>query len=215
MALFTCSVCLEDDLDAATQRGVMPCCRRPDSTTSICRQCQQALIPARPRVGRCPFCRTHLQWLDGPGGDLEVARGAGQCRVCGQHRLLVTPNVCDACEVGLHVVLRYECDRCHRVAAIPHPMYRYQRTPEAFSDDTWFCAHCGDQTKRRIIPEDIPRVPPEDAPDTWGLADEVLARARQRVLAGRAERAARPHHWRDSIPVVVAALVLAYFSATR
>ena len=89
-------------------------------------------------------------------------------------------GVCDACTMGSRHRLRYECRGCGGAQMIPHPMWRYQPSPAAFGDVSWAChVRCGDYTKWRVLPSDLPRVPLADAPESWGVRDEWLAGVRQ------------------------------------
>lgn len=83
------------------------------------------------------------------------------------------------CSVGIRSPLKYECERCNAVSLIPHPMYRYQESPAAFGNNPWFCQPCADFTNRRILPSDLPWVPVDDCPESWGRRDEWLARVRE------------------------------------
>ena len=81
--------------------------------------------------------------------------------------------------------LRYECDRCHRVQLIAHPMYRYQPDPLTFGTDTWAChAGCGTYTHWRIVADDANRIPPEECPETWGRRDEWIREIREARMDG-------------------------------
>ena len=74
--------------------------------------------------------------------------------MCRQERLIVDESCCSACLLGRRLgPLRYECDSCHRVQPIVHPMYRYQPTAADFGNDTWAChVGCQEQTHWRILP---------------------------------------------------------------
>ena len=51
------------------------------------------------------------------------------------------------------VEIKYLIDdiRCHGFQRIPHPMWRYQHGPSAFSSDTWAChIRCGSFTHWRV-----------------------------------------------------------------
>ena len=87
-----------------------------------------------------------------PGGGLAVAAGIDECGVCHQARPVAerlrgrtadgrtadTP-VCGACSLGIRHPLRYECERCHGISRIPHPMYRYQETAARYGTTPWMC----------------------------------------------------------------------------
>ena len=60
------------------------------------------------------------------------------------------------------LVLGYECNRCHQIQPIPHPMYRSQRGPREYSNWSWACHRgCNDYTHWRIIPQDASQVGPQ------------------------------------------------------
>lgn len=67
-------------------------------------------------------------------------------------------------------------------------MWRYQLDgPGAFGSTSWACHRgCNDYTFWRVLPEDVPRVPPLDAPPSWGQQGAWLAQVReQRQLEER------------------------------
>jgi hypothetical protein len=135
---------------------------------------------------------------------------AGTCPVCSQAKLLthraqrhlpphggvVDMPVCYLCYVGTHVVLRYECDRARHIQLIPHPMFTYQPTPARFSEDTWVCGGCQDQTKWRALPADVARLGPDLIPPRWH--EGAVPRAEDWVLV--AQGLARSGRSWDSTP---------------
>eukprot|EP00913_Durusdinium_trenchii_P028150 g26394.t1 len=89
----------------------------------------------------------------------SITENRGQCQMCRQMHILVDQGMCEACNLGRRYVFRYECQRCHRLQRIPHPMWRYQATPTDFSSSTWACHQgCGDYTTWRLAPEDVGQV---------------------------------------------------------
>ena len=64
-------------------------------------------------------------------------------------------------------------------------MYRYQATPQEFGNNPWFCQRCADFTMRRVIPQDLERVPAEDCPESWGRREVWLAEIRALRLRER------------------------------
>jgi hypothetical protein len=89
--------------------------------------------------------------------------------------------LCELCLLGSEYQFRYECERCHQVQSIPHPMWRYQPTAAAFGDTSWAChRRCGDYTHWRIVAEDVGRVPAQHAPEGWGMRETWLAAVRER-----------------------------------
>ena len=143
-----CAICLEDfgggdgdPADApAVQRAAMPCCARQASTIAYCTPCLRIICDRAPggAVGQCPTCRAHFS-IDGEGA-VRTAVRRSPCLICRQERLIVDEECCGPCLLGRRLgPLRYECERCHRLQRIPHPMWRYQESPEAFGTDTWAC----------------------------------------------------------------------------
>lgn len=117
----------------------------------------------------------------------ELAVMRGTCRLCMQEKELVDErSVCDACAYGARFPLRHECSVCAHVQRIPHPMWRYQPSAEAFGNVAWAChGRCGDFTRWRVVAQDVRLVPPEDAPASWGTTDAWLAGIR-RAMGGDA-----------------------------
>ena len=103
------------------------------STTTYCTRCIEIICEtALGGMGRCPTCRQFLHLVN---GTVQVAEGFEQCNCCNQsrpvsERLPSGQVLCAACAVGVRSPLRYECERCHGLSRIPHPMYRYQASPE-------------------------------------------------------------------------------------
>lgn len=200
---FQCIVCLED-LPRA-QRAPLACCQKkqgehcatPAALAQVCWECL-AVICAHgvEGVGRCPACKGFIRVAvcrkdDGSEENkVVVVDGIGICRCCNQQRTLVGEGsrLCDACVIGQHFCLRYECERCHTLSRIPHPMWRYQPSPASFGTQTWFCRVCEDFTHRRVFPDDIGSIPLQDAPAAWGVQDEWFA-------AIRRERGLAVRHW--------------------
>jgi hypothetical protein len=164
-----------------------------------CSRCVEIICENGPGgVGRCPTCRAFLRKRE--GGGFDVANRVEACTLCRQAKLIVgdvQPGlpVCDACFLGAANPLRYECERCLRVQRIPHPMYRYQVDgPNAFGNDTWACQQrCGDFTRWRVHHTDVHLVPPQDAPESWGLRDEFIVQVREQrrrelAMGGMAQR---------------------------
>ena len=98
-------------------------------------------------------------------------------------QVIVERNLCEPCLYGSLHTLRYECDGCHRTQRIPHPMWRYQADPDSYGGATWAChQRCGSYTHWRVIPADLPRVPMQDRPASWGTEawmEQVRAARRQ------------------------------------
>ena len=187
-ATFECAICWQD---VPGEPAELPCCGRPPagSSTVYCERCLEIICESGPcGVGRCPTCTGFMQKApDGRG--LVVAAGVAECGVCHQARPIAetlqgTP-ICGACGLGIRRPLRYECEQCHRVQRIPHPMYRYQVDgPGAFGNNSWFCGGgvCQDFTKWRVIPADVHRVPDDDCPESWGRREDWFAAVRAQRL---------------------------------
>eukprot|EP00731_Ephydatia_muelleri_P010666 Em0005g1252a len=177
---FICSVCLQDV--SLTDKVTMPCCSRKSSTVQHCRRCIETIVQngIRSSIGRCPACRAYFVMQGGlPVTQTSVPR---ECVMCCQVKEIADPNreLCSACMLGAEFSFRYECDRCHRVQTIPHPMWLYQPTPSTFTGASWACHRgCGDYTKWRIVPDDLERVPLEHAPEAWGMREKWLAAIRE------------------------------------
>mmetsp|Transcript_5641 Transcript_5641/g.19186 ORF Transcript_5641/g.19186 Transcript_5641/m.19186 type:complete len:234 (-) Transcript_5641:224-925(-) len=174
-----CAICWVAGED---QRVDMPCCGSPTSTTWYCRRCIEIVCETSyGGVGMCPMNCGPITIEDGV---VKKATRTGRCLSCLQDRLLVNRHVCAACELGTRFTLRYECERCHRVQRIPHPMWRYQTAGvDQFGTVTWACHQaCGDFTCWRVLAEDAPHVPQWDAPEAWGQRDGWLEVVRQRRL---------------------------------
>lgn len=185
---FACAVCLEEYPEEAAAQ--LPCCVIPTTaTTRFCRRCIEIICESAPGgVGRCPNCRSYLRVTE--AGQLETAEQMDTCTLCQQVRVIVESRgrlkLCDACLLGANHALRYECEQCRRFQRIPHPMWRYQRTPTEFGDNTWAChVRCNTQTRWRIAPQDAALVPVADTPESWGLREQWLAAVREQRLRER------------------------------
>ena len=183
----------------------LPCCTAPvGSSMRYCQRCVEIICEEGPGgVGRCPTCRSFIRKTPA-GGGFECCDAIETCNMCNQPRQIVhrqgdALKVCDACFMGAHQRIRYECERCRCVRHIPHPMYRYQPSAAEFGNNSWFCRRgpggvgggCDDFTNWRVYPADVHEVPAHDAPDSWGRREDWLARVREqrrREMAGRVER---------------------------
>lgn len=215
-----CAICLEDMVDE-NPVAQLPCCTiPPTATTQYCQRCLEVVCEHGPGgVGRCPNCRSYLRVC--ADRRLEVAEHTDTCSLCSQPRVIVEERgpmkLCDACLLGTRHSLRYECERCRRFQRIPHPMWRYQPTPNEFGDTTWFChLECFSQTHWRIHEQDAASVPPHDCPESWGRRDEWLAAIREQrrreVRGGErpATAAAGRNHSREAkLLLLVAAVMVA------
>lgn len=178
---FSCAVCLEEC--PSSEEARLPCCEIPEgSTTRFCLRCIQIICErSAAAIGRCPNCRAFLR-ID-EEGELRVTEQQDICVCCCQLRVIVESRgrhmLCDACLLGSQSPLLYECEGCGRFQRIPHPMYRYQPTPGEFGNNSWACrVHCATQTRWRIKPSELDRVPIEDCPESWGLREQWLTSIR-------------------------------------
>lgn len=171
--VFTCAVCLFDV--PVTDSVKMPCCDRDESTMKFCRRCIEIICASG--VGRCPTCRGYIAIQD---GTVSVTTFRARCAMCCNIKEIVDDNLCDACLLGSRYPFTYECQRCHRKQVIPHPMWRYQTSPDEFGSATWACHQlCGDYTHWRIVSEDVAKVPPAECPETWDQHKQWLSRVRK------------------------------------
>ena len=133
------------------------------------------------KMGKCPIC---MKIFIKVGSDLW--RPNGRCQMCGHsgmilaslHFCMVENNelkmngYCDNCWLCFAYPetyrFEYECNKCGKFQTIPHPMYRYQTTPDAFGTASWAChQQCGDYTYWRIKADQVAKVPNVDKPATW------------------------------------------------
>lgn len=183
----------------------LPCCgsegREETSTTKVCTVCilllTQPTSDGDARIGRCPRCRSWIavqtssssspHAADGiPSLNIRPVRLAGKCDVCNQVKetLVENDNVCDACFLGRRFPLLYECEQCHAIQRIPHPMYRYQPSVTEFGRVSWACyGTCRSFTQWRIVTSQVRLIPSGDAPEEWG--EDYLQLARARVMEAR------------------------------
>jgi len=171
----SCSICYESEYPLLP----MPCCHRDGSSVSYCRRCLEVICEQPPiGVGQCPTCRCHFTFENGRVVKTERKR---TCIMCRQQKVIVDSNKCDACLFGSLYKFRYECDRCHQVQRIAHPMWRYQSDCSSFGSATWAChQRCGTYTHWRLMPDDIGSVPLADVPASWEAgAGGLVPRVRQ------------------------------------
>ena len=188
-----CAICYENFDDHDVILACMPCnCEREEASTKFCVRCIELVCERSSfhnNIGRCPRCSTLIQVKD-QRIIVAAEQPSIQCIMCQQLRFpsAERSDLCAPCFIGANNPLRYECDRCHRVQRIDHPMYRYQLTPNSFGTATWACHQgCMNYSKWRIIPQDVRRVPVEDAPDGWNLREQEFEVIREIRRAERRE----------------------------
>lgn len=197
-----CAICFDEALTGGSvslnrvKFANLPCCggKQEGSTASFIKVCTSCILvltspssTGSHRIGRCPRC---LGWikvqLPEPAEKnvvvIEKVDVSGPCLICNQNKdvLVENDNICDSCFLGRRQPLKYECQQCHHIQKIPHPMYRYQKTKDQFGNVTWACqGKCGRFTKWKIQPEELHRIPLGDAPKSWGT--DYIKNARNRV----------------------------------
>jgi hypothetical protein len=186
-----CSICYESEHELLP----MPCCHRDGGSVHYCRRCLEVICEQPPvGVGQCPTCRSFFTFENGRVVKTERKE---ICIMCQQLKIIVNERKCSACSFGSLYSFRYECERCHREQRIPHPMWRYQPSCDAFGTSTWACHRgCGTYTHWRIVPADLASVPLADVPASWelcegGLVSRVRA-IRQAEATGTGAGARRP-----------------------
>lgn len=200
-----CAICFDEALTGESislnrvKFANLPCCggQQNGSTASFIKVCTSCILVLTTksskgvhRVGRCPRCfewiKVHLPEASQKNVvRVEKVDAAGPCLICNQNKdvLVEDDNICDACFLGRRQPLKYECQQCHEVQKIPHPMYRYQESEDKFGTVTWACqGKCGRFTKWKIQLEEIQRIPLGDAPKSWESDYISLARKRVRIL---------------------------------
>lgn len=189
---FSCAICWETV--NLTDRVTMPCCGQDSSSIQYCRQCLVVISEQgiEGKIGKCPTCSDYFTFENGEirsQHDVPV-----ECTICKQFKTVVVQlregfSLCPPCVLGSRHMFHYECDRCHLVQMIPHPMWSFQATPEAYSSVTWAChMRCGDYTHWRIVPEDALSIPQGHVPESWGQREAWLTTIRDLSLRRRRER---------------------------
>ena len=156
----------------------LPCCNNESAVDKFCFACIKTYCEGEGGVAACPKCRTTIKVEN-----MKVVKSEmrGHCRMCNhKDMVLVVPNLCANCKEGVSNPLNYECNRCHNTQRIPHPMYRYQSTPDAYGTASWACHQaCGDYTMWRIKESDMGKVPEYDIPTSWpGYVEERMKAAK-------------------------------------
>ena len=167
----SCAICLESFETQGINKVVIPCCHVETSTTQFCFRCIELLcqhhagssssstssISTDNQRIKCPRCNSHIQ-ISINEQSVQIAppppTPTGRCGMCCQNNKELTHNdrFCASCAIGMANRLRYECERCHRIQIIPHPMYRYQQDPTSYGGATWAChGRFGTYTHWRIV----------------------------------------------------------------
>merc|ERR1712232_1187007 len=124
--------------------------------------------------GRCPSCRKYIRCSR--GGEYEVTERRAKCVMCCRTKVIIDRGRCDACLLGDRYDFEYECSGCHRRQRIPHPMWRYQPSPEEFGTCSWACHRgCHTYTRWRISPQAAEQIPLSEVPESWGRQEDWLA----------------------------------------
>ena len=194
--IFTCAICF-DELPES-EKIFLPCCSSENSTIQYCAACIRIIAESghNQGFGRCPTCRTYFRMID--QRTISIVRSPGRCEHCircFQIRLISDPvhQLCAPCMLGSQYNLRYQCNRCFGVQRIPHPMWLYQPSPDAFGEVTWACHQgCADYTTWRICPEDVYNIPLDHIPESWSLETWIESiRALRRRQTNRRVSASR------------------------
>lgn len=184
----------------------LACCERETTTTKFCIACINLLCQhtnyGNQNIGRCPRCRSYIQVVvveEDNKRKESIIRIVNPpieytCRICQQSfseyqvrqvrqrggggRAAARMILCHACVIGVQNPMRYECQSCGILQRISHPMYRYQPSPDEFSDRTWACRsrHCHQDvgyTHWKIGVQDLHRIPLEDIPERWNWDREL------------------------------------------
>jgi hypothetical protein len=180
----SCAVCYQDFDEDAVKQVTMPCCGRSDSTVQYCGRCIEIIAETglNENIGKCPTCSKYfrINSVTKSISTLDALRTV--CRMCNQVREITDARLilCAGCTLGRQFTFSYECDHCHRVQHIPHPMWLYQPTAGQYGTVPWACHQgCGDYTYWRITEEQALQIPPEHCPETWGRREEWLANIRE------------------------------------
>ena len=164
-----CCICL----DVSENLFFMPCCGTETSSVKYCDGCIKHICSAdktkRDTVGVCPICKKSFQ-MEFKVTGLKRFELRGRCVMCCQQNKVIvsSDNLCENCLLGKAHPYKYSCNRCGKTQVIPHPMWRYQRTPDEFGTASWAChQRCNDFTFWKIDPADISKIPTALLPDTW------------------------------------------------
>ena len=115
-------------------------------------------------AGKCPTCSNYIKITR--AGRVEVTQRIAPCLICRQQRTIIDLDLCSMCLLGRRYALVYECDRCHNLQRIPHPMWKYQNSPQEFSTDSWACHRgCNTFTHWRISSAEVEKIPAVATPN--------------------------------------------------
>lgn len=163
---FNCVVCLQDQDYSSLM--IMPCCGNTlESSIKFCRTCigKIAETGIRSYIGKCPMCPLHFTL--GFDGLVQICQEQDVpqiCRLCHCECEGVDPEkkLCPLCVIGSENFFRYECEDCHNVQSVPHPLWMSQPLPGEYSVNTWMCysSECRAPKRWRILPEEMKKIPP-------------------------------------------------------
>mmetsp|Transcript_5937 Transcript_5937/g.7198 ORF Transcript_5937/g.7198 Transcript_5937/m.7198 type:complete len:241 (+) Transcript_5937:73-795(+) len=213
---FSCAVCYESL--PVSGIAVLPCCYKSNSSTRFCRECIRIICSRGNGLGKCPICSKSIRVAE--TGEISVAENCEHCFCCSQLRVIADQRrkLCSACLLGRQYALRYECQGCSSFAIIRHPMWRYMEAPTSFTTDTWFCRRCRDQTRWRLHPYDLRRVPVDDRPASWGDQEAWFAAVRaermqniDRNRTSNYQSSVWTNVWSKALPILLLACVVSSF----
>lgn len=166
--VITCAICMESNGELC----VLPCCHKDQSSVQFCASCI-TLLCARSSIATfsCPGCRSFVSL---EFGELIINEKVGHCSVCHLINHMATPELCHGCLKRRMTLshLLYECEQCHGLQHIPHPVWRYQPSPSSFTVSALWTCHqgCDTRTNWRLLEEDLPRIPQAERPASWSTA---------------------------------------------
>lgn len=188
-----CAVCRDQSTDTRKVAFCQfPCCTE-DAGVRVCTTCLLVLMTSssdrRYRLGHCPRCKSWIRvrtplTVRQPQLEIELItleEPVQACKTCNQTKtFFVDDQECDACFLGQRHPLLYECQSCQCAQRIPHPLYRYQESPDAYTSVQWSClGHaCGKFTYWRLLSDQIRFIPVGDAPASWQI-NSIMAAQRK------------------------------------
>ena len=121
---FSCSICL---LELPSDEKVkMPCCNVEGSSLSYCKRCIEIISEngINGSIGKCPTCTSYYTVSNKIV--CTVRSFIGKCSRCMQPKDIADRKdmLCEACLLGTLHSYHYECQKCHKIQVILHPMWR-------------------------------------------------------------------------------------------